>query len=304
MSGKSQVGTGTLFLPSGVIFSADGLVLIPSADITITGSNLTHDNIPIPGTTAGTNSIDRVYDWSTLITGYSGEIGILYQPSELAGNTESMLRIAYYDGTHWVTAPTGTVDLVLHYVNYQASDIDFNFVTATSAGVILPIIYAGFTAAVKDQYVALNWSMADVEGLASFDVEYSNDGRNWSVATNMTPAPAQRTFRYDHHDMNFSTRHYRIAGIGENGNKTYSTIATVRNSQASSNVRVVRQGNNAILYFQGKAPQAVQLYDMKGQLLQTRNVLQQQCEVSGLIPGTYVIFYIVDGQKLTRKIQL
>ncbi|WP_276485793.1 T9SS type A sorting domain-containing protein [Paraflavitalea pollutisoli] len=299
----AQVGAGTLHLQAGVIFSADSLVLIPSADITITGNTLTHNYITIPGTQVATNSIGRVYNWATNVTDYSGSIGIIYSDAELAGNPELSLQIAYNNG-NWTTTSTSTVDPVANYVAYTGNNLSFRQITATSAGVILPIVYAGFTAALREQYVSLDWNMADMEDLESFDVEYSADGRNWQAATRLRPAPGQTRFTYDHKDLNFSTRYYRIAGIDTRGVKTYSSIATVRNSGAGNNLRIVRQGQNTLLYFQGTAPAAVQLYDMKGQLLQTRTVVQQQCEINGLRPGAYVIFYIVEGQKLTRKIQL
>lgn len=302
-SGSSQVGAGTLHLQAGVIFTADSLVLIPSTNITITGNSLTHNYVTIPGTQVATNSISRVYRWATPVN-YSGSIGILYSDAELAGNPELNLQIAY-NNNGWTTTTTSTVDPVINYVAYTGNNLTFTQVTATSAGVLLPIVYAGFTAALREQYVALNWSMADMEALESFEVEFSADGRSWSAAANIHAAPGQNSFSYDHYNTNFSTRYYRIAGINTRGVKTYSAIATVRNNSGAGNsLRLVRQGQNTLLYFQGAAPTAVQVYDMKGQLLQTRNVTQQQCEINGLIPGTYVIFYIVEGEKLTRKIQL
>lgn len=302
-TGNSQVGTGTLHLQAGVIFTADSLVLIPSTDITITGNSLNHNYITIPGNQTATNSISRVYTWATPVTGYNGSIGILYSDAELAGNPELSLQIAYNNNS-WITTTSSTVDPALNYVAYTGTNLSFTQVTATAAGVTLPIIYAGFTAALREQYVTLNWSMADMEALENFEVEYSADSRTWQTAATINPAPGQTSFTYDHHNILFNTRYYRIAGINTRGVKTYSAIATVRNTQPTSNLRVVRQGQNALLYFQGTAPSAVQVYDMKGQLLQTRNVVQQQCEITGMIPATYVIFYIVEGQKLTKKIQL
>lgn len=303
LSGYSQVGAGTLFLQSGVTFTADSLVLIPSTDITITANALTHDYVQIPGNPASTNSIDRVYTWAAPVT-YSGEIGIIYSDAELAGNTEALLQIAYRNGTIWTTTATSTANPGANYVSYQAVGVTFSKVTATSAGVALPIVYSGFSATSKEQYVLLNWQMADIDGLSTFDIEYSNDGRNWTVASTISPSAGNMNFSYQHNDMNFSTRYYRVAGVDYSGDRVYTRIITVHNNNAASSLRVMRSGNNAMLYFSGSAPTTVQVYDMKGQLLQTRNVARQQCEINGLIPGTYVIYYVVDGQKLSRKIQL
>lgn len=302
LPGKSQVGAGTLFLQSGITFVADSLVLIPSTDISINANALTHGYTPLPGATPGTNSIARVYDWISMVN-YSGEIGILYSDAELAGNTEALLQMAFRNGA-WSTTATSTVNPGTNYVSYQAVGLSFDRVTATSAGVALPIVYSGFSATAKELYVLLNWQMADIDGLSGFDVEYSNDGRNWTVASTITSPAGSMNFSYRHNDMNFSTRYYRVAGVDYSGDRVYTRIITVHNNNAGSGLRVMRSGNNALLYFSGSAPTSVQVYDMKGQLLQTRNVVSQQCEINGLIPGTYVIYYVVDGQKLSRKIQL
>jgi hypothetical protein len=301
LPGKSQVGAGTLYIAAGTTFVADSLVLIPTTSIAITTNTLTHAYVPIGGVVPATNSINRVYTWMTNIT-YSGEIGIMYDPSELAGNTAALLQIAYNNAGPWVTTSTSTV--APNYVAYQASNLTFNRVTATSAGIALPIVYSGFSASLKEQYVLLNWKMADVDGLSKFDIEYSTDARNWTVASSITPTAGVRNFTFQHTDINFTTRYYRIAGIDNNGNRVYTRMAIVSNSNAAPGIRIIRSGNNATLYFSGKAPSSVQLYDMKGQLLLTRNVAAQQTEITGLIPGTYVIYYVVDGQKLSRKIQL
>ncbi|WP_315815666.1 hypothetical protein [Paraflavitalea speifideaquila] len=301
LPGKSQVGAGTLYIAAGTTFVADSLVLIPTVNTTITANTLTHDYVPISGVVPSTNSINRVYTWNTPIT-YSGEIGIMYDPSELAGNTAALLQIAYRNGGLWTTTATSTVST--NYVAYQATNITFNRVTATSAGIALPIVYAGFTASLKEQYVLLNWKMADVDGLSKFEIEYSTDARNWTVASSVTPATGTMDFSYQHNDLNFTSRYYRVAGVDYNGNRVYTRMAIVSNNNAVAGIRIIRSGNNTTLYFSGKAPTNVQLYDMKGQLLLTRNVVAQQVEITGQIPGTYVIYYVVDGQKLSRKIQL
>lgn len=302
LSGKSQVGIGTIFIAAGTTFTADSLVLIPSVGISINTNTLTHGYTPMPGATPGTNSIARVYDLAALIT-YSGEIGIIYDDAELAGNTEALLQIATRNAT-WTTTATSVVNAPANYVSYQAAGLTFDRVTATAAGVALPIVYSAFSATAKEQYVLLNWQMADTDGLNTFDVEYSNDGRNWTVASSITPSAGSMNFSYQHNDMNFTTRYYRVAGVDYSGDRVYTRVVTVKNNNAGSSLRVMRSGNNAMLYFSGSAPTTVQVYDMKGQLLQTRNVARQQCEISGLIPGTYVIYYVVDGEKLSRKIQL
>lgn len=303
LPGIGQVGAGTLFLGSGVIFTSDSLVLIPNTNTNINGNVLTRDFIPVAGTTPGTQSIERKYLFD-LPVNYSGEVGIIYSDAELGGNPEGSLQIAYRNGTTWTTTTTSTVDPVNNYVSFQAAGVTFDRVTATTAGITLPITYNSFSASLKDQYVLLNWQMGEVDDLAKFEIEFSSDGRSWSTAGAIADPTGSMDFSFRHNDLNFTSRHYRIVSLDFNGNRVYSRIVTVFNSSAGSSMRIVRSGNNALLYFNGPAPSTVQVYDMKGQLLRTRNVKQQQTELSGLIPGTYIIHYIVEGQRMSRKVQL
>jgi hypothetical protein len=293
--GFGQVGAGTLFLQNGVIFTMDSLVLIPSTNTNITGNVLNKDYISVPGW--------RKYLLNLPIN-YTGEVGIFYSDAELAGNPEGSLQIAFRNSGTWTTTATSTVNPATNYVSFQATGVTFDQVTATTAGITLPITYNSFSAALKDQYVQLNWQMGEVDDLDKFEIEYSHDGRSWSSAGSIADPTGMMDFSFRHNDLNFTTRHYRIASLDFNGNRVYSRIVTVFNGSAGSSMRVVRSGSSTLLYFNGPAPSTVQVYDMKGQLLLSRNVKQQQTELTGLIPGTYVIHYVVEGQRISRKVQL
>lgn len=303
LEGRSQLGAGTLYLESGVTFTMDSLVLIPSTNTTINGNVLTKDYTPVPGVPTG-QSINRKYVLDLPITNFAGEIGIFYSDTELGGNPEGALQIAYRTGSTWTTTTTSTVNPVTNYVSFQSPGVTFDQVTATSAGVTLPITYNSFSASLKNQYVLLNWEMGEADNLDKFEIAFSHDGRSWAKAGSLNGTTGTMHYSYQHNDLNFTTRHYRIASVDFNGNRVYSRIVTVYNGSAGSSMRVVRSGNSTLLYFNGPAPATVQVYDMKGQLLITRNVQQQQTELSGLIPGTYVIHYMVEGQRMSRKIQL
>lgn len=301
--GQLSIGAGeSLFLQNGVTFTADSLVLIPGANIAISNNMLTRSFTPVPRTTPGPMSITRVYSWTASVT-YTGEAGIFYNDAELSGNTENLLQIAYRNGSAWTTTTTSAVNTGTNYVSYQANSLPINGLTATTAGVLLPITYTGFSAAVKAQYVLLNWQMGETDGLTGFEIEYSSDGRYWATAGTIMAPGGKSDFSFQHPDMDFSTRLYRIAMLDDNGGRSYTRIITVRNNNAGSRVRMVRSGKTVILYFSGPAPAMVGVYDMEGRLLMSGNVARQQCAITGLIPGTYVIYYIADGQKLSRKIQ-
>jgi hypothetical protein len=306
LAGRAQLGIGTgeqLFIQNGTIFSVDSLVLIPGVNTTISTNALTHTYTPAPGVIPSTNSIARVYKWATPIT-YTGSLGIIYSDAELAGNTENLLQIAYYNTPAWTTTAASTVNTTTNYVAYPAVGITFGTTTATTLGITLPIIFDAFTATLNDQYVLLNWKMGDIENLTGFEVEFSDDGNSWLKAGTVSAAPAQMDFSYRHNDLLFSLRYYRLAALSATGRRSYSRIATVRNGDAGTGLSVVRNGSySTMLYFRGTAPSSLQVYDMKGQLMMRKAVNQQQVEITGLKPGIYVIQYITEGQRVARRIQ-
>ena len=303
LSGFCQLSIGPtgLFLPGGVAFSVDSLVLIPATDLIISNDTLTHNYVPVTGPVPGATSIARVYRWTVPIT-YSGELGLFYLDTELAGNTEVLLQIAYGEVPP-VTTVTSSVFTTTNYVSYPANGITFSRVTATTAGFILPITYTGFSATVKDQLVLLNWRMEEIDGLHGFEVEFSSNVLNWTTAFAVPAPPGKKVFSVQHNDIHFSTRHYRVAMLNINGERTYTRVVTVYNNNAGSGLHIVRNGAVARFTFSGIAPATLQVYGMSGQLLITQAVVQQQCDISGLVPGTYILSYVAGGQKISRKVQ-
>ncbi|MBO9632050.1 MAG: T9SS type A sorting domain-containing protein [Chitinophagaceae bacterium] len=306
LQGQSQLSVGPtdqLVIQSGTTFFVDSLVLIPSSNTTITNTDLTKSYTSVTGP-GGALSIMRVYSFSNPLPAYNGTAGIIYSPTELAGNPEASLRIAYRTGPTWTTTASSSVDLVQHFVSYTASGQIYNQITATQAGAVLPVTFTNFTATLQSQHVQLNWGMGDIDGLQNFDIQYSDNGRNWSSA-GIVNAPANtREFSYQHNDLNFTSRVYRIMASEVSGVHTYSKLAVVRKGEATTSMSIIRKDNGAVLFFNGAVPGMIQVYDVNGRLLMSRNVQQQQVEINGVSTGAYIIHYMIDGKKMSKMIQL
>lgn len=304
LQGFSQLGVGsgqTLFIGSGTTFFVDSLVLIPNANTNISNTNLTHDGAFITGP-GGTKSIMRVYRFSNPIT-FTGDAGIVFDDAELNGNPKASLQIAYNSNGVWTTTNNSTV--TGNFVSYPASGGSiYNQLTAIMNGVVLPVTFTRFTAARESQYVQLNWAMGDIDGLTGFDIEFSNDGRTWNNAGRVPAIAMLHDFSFQHRDLNFTQRYYRIVASEANGHRTYTRLVGVRNGGEANSVHIIRKGTSTVVYFNGAVPNAVQLYDMNGRMLMNRGVQQQQVEITGMVSGTYIIHYVVDGQKMSRKVQL
>jgi hypothetical protein len=306
LQGSSQLSVGStdpLYIQSGTTFFVDSLVLIPSTNTTVSNTNLTKSYSSISGP-GGALSITRVYNFSTALPTYNGEAGIIYDDAELAGNPEASLRIAYRTGPTWTTTTSGNVDPVANFVSYTATGQIYDQITATQAGAVLPVTFTNFVATLQNNYVHLNWAMGDITGLLNFDVQYSDNGRNWSTAGSVSAPANTRDFSFQHSDLNFTNRFYRIQANEVNGIRTYSKLAAVRKGETASSVSIIRKGSGTVLFFNGSVPGMIQVYDVSGRLLMSRNVQQQQVEIQGISSGAYIIHYVIDGKKMSKMIQL
>ena len=306
LQGSSQLSVGStesMVIQSGTTFFVDSLVLIPSTNTTVSNTDLTKSYSSVTGP-GGALSITRVYNFSTALPTYNGEVGIFYDDAELAGNPEASLQVAYRTGSTWTTTSSSSVNTATNFVSYTASGQIYDQITATQAGAVLPVTFTNFVATLQSNYVHLNWAMGDITGLLNFDVQYSDNGRNWSTAGTVSAPANTRNFSFQHGDLNFTNRFYRIQANEVNGIRTYSKLAAVRKSETASSVSIIRKGSGTVLFFNGSAPGMIQVYDVSGRLLMSRNVQQQQVEIHGISSGAYIIHYVIDGKKMSKMIQL
>lgn len=306
LQGHSQFGVGTsesLFIQSGTTFFVDSLVLIPSANTTVSNTDLTKSYTSVTGP-GGAVSITRVYNFSNPLPVYNGTVGIIYDDAELAGNPEASLQVAYRTGATWTTTTTSSVDPGLNFVSYPATGQIYSQITATQAGAVLPVTFTKFVATLQNNHVQLNWAMGDITGLLNFDVQYSDNGRSWNTAGSVSAPANTRDFSYQHSDLGFTSRYYRIQANEVNGIRTFSKLVAVRKGEAASSVSIIRKGSGTVLFFHGAVPSMIQVYDVSGRLLMSRNVQQQQVELSGISSGAYIIHYVIDGKKQSKMIQL
>ncbi len=141
-----SVGNSGLSIASGTVLSVQGLVITPSADITITNNSLTLSGTDI--TIGNEQSINRVYSFTSPLSSFSGEIGIQYNMGELNGNTESTLQLAYNplsSGSSFVVSSgSNTGSVGSYYVSNSLNSTDLGVITAVSC--ISPSISSQSTA--------------------------------------------------------------------------------------------------------------------------------------------------------------
>ncbi|HLZ85754.1 MAG TPA: hypothetical protein VKQ52_00885, partial [Puia sp.] len=196
----SAGSTKTLTIKSGTVFSADSLVLTPSADVTLSGNTLTES--PTPLAIAPNPSIKRVYTFSAQLV-YSGTVQVYYNPAtELNGNTEANLE--YTDsavGGAWLPSATSTVNTSLHYVQQSLSAHSFIGVTAAGKATTLPLSLISFTGSWQGNSVPLRWVVEQTSEPVNFTVYSSTDASAWQVAGMVSGVPAAGTYTYDYTDF-------------------------------------------------------------------------------------------------------
>ncbi|MDN3654294.1 HYR domain-containing protein [Ferruginibacter paludis] len=109
------VSPGTdMTIKPGTVFSADSLVLIPSADFTI--SNTTLNKSAIVTHALPNPHIARVYQFDNTSKPFSGSIQINYLDAELKGIAENLLELNVHNGTAWKAFAPANRDAVNNFV--------------------------------------------------------------------------------------------------------------------------------------------------------------------------------------------
>ena len=126
-------------ISSGSSITLDGLEIAPDDTYVISGANdVSHS---ATAATAGSNSsVSRVYNTSTLLSGFTGTLTFSYLDGELNDIVEADLVLELQaDDDSW-TNYGGTVDEVNNTVSYTFNDpVSFKAVTASSADATLTI---------------------------------------------------------------------------------------------------------------------------------------------------------------------
>jgi hypothetical protein len=171
------------------------------------------------------------------------------------------------------------------------------------ACVILPVRLSALQAVYKNSQVQLNWYAYAQSNARSFTIEYSPDGRAFTVAGELaaTGDNNQSTlYQFTHTPIIAGTVFYRIRENGIDGNLYYSNIVAVKtgNTLLTSEVFPNPFTNNLQITMQLEKAGMIQaaLFDASGRLVKR---LQQQglagrntivmSDLSALLPGAYLV---------------
>lgn len=228
---NAQFTSGNSFF-IGTTVSINGLVITPTFGQTeLVNTEIVLSSQAIPGTP--TSSINRVYTLNKPIN-ILGKVGITYLPSELNGNTESMLELAYFNETErYVTTSQGVQDPANHFVSK-----DFNLVTATDMLKItavngtsaLPVVLISFAAKKVENQAHLTWNTSSEINSDYFEVQRSEDGKQWTLLDQVQSNGESKSLQsYTYIDISPLTGEnlYRLKMVDNDGSFAYSKVVNL-----------------------------------------------------------------------------
>ncbi len=291
----------SLTIKSGTVFSADSLVLTPSADFTFASNTIQETATPVPLNPNPT--INRVYYLNSPVN-FTGTMDIYYQPSELNGNAEAALFLT--DSTvssTWVSEMTSTVNTVSHFVQLIASSHSFNAASASGILIPLPLNLISFAGAWNGNSVGLEWLVEQADETVNFDVESSTDGRSWQQIGEVPGLQGNGLFTYNFQDIApaSTTMYYRIKLIQQSGQFIYSYIVQVHKGDNDNNIRMIVNNNTVSVHFAGIQPAAIRLVNTLGMVLRVDQTSRMEYDLNGLFPGVYFLQYEINGHWNVRE---
>ncbi|WP_090374505.1 T9SS type A sorting domain-containing protein [Dyadobacter sp. SG02] len=227
LSAQAQFTAGAegLFIAQDTQVSIDSLTLEPSAGFSLASQTLTISHIPVPGVPP---SIRRVYSFTTPVD-FAGIMGFFFQPAELNGNNESTLQLAH-GNTNFVSVAGSTVDITRHYISNTLPLTNFTSLTAAQEDA-LPVRLIGFEVKRLENRTVLSWRTSEEENSDYFEIQQSEDSRNWAALGTVKAASESVTLReYTFNDLvqRYGTQYYRLKMVDKDGSFAYSTIRHLR----------------------------------------------------------------------------
>ncbi|KAA6441841.1 T9SS type A sorting domain-containing protein [Dyadobacter flavalbus] len=215
---------GHFFIAKATPVSLDGLVIIPSADLLLDNKTLTRTSKAVPGTP--TNSINRVYTFNETVP-FSGKAGIIYNTSELNGNTEAILQIIHKAAEDYVTTSGSMVDPGLHYVSNNFANLDLYRMTAGDGNSAYPVTLVGFTARKNENNAELLWSTAEETNSDYFEVQHSTNSKKWHPLGQVEANGESKTLKsyaFLHFGPVAGENLYRLKMVDNDGTFAFSKI--------------------------------------------------------------------------------
>lgn len=174
----------------------------------------------------------------------------------------------------------------------------------------LPVTLVGFEAVLDENRVRLSWKTAEETNASHFDVERSNDAKNWNKITAVTAIGESRQLNsYSAIDETplSGINYYRLKTVDRDNTFAYSRTVSVNLGNTGPGLRVYPNPASDILHINGVDPKSVShvsITSTSGQIVaQFGTVPEKGIDLSQFANGMYLIKIVTkDGLQTARKI--
>ncbi|GGM76861.1 hypothetical protein GCM10010967_05600 [Dyadobacter beijingensis] len=298
MQAHSQIVTGnSLYVKIGTVFSVDSLVFIPTEDLNL-GNNysLKVEHTAVPGSPNA--SIKKKYVFNNPVN-FEGNLGVIYDPVQLNGNTESLLELAnsMSDETAFVTLSGSTRDLAKHLVSKDVSGLDIGMLTLVNGQSALPVTLVDFSASRQENAVKLSWKTSFEANSDFFEIQRSANAKDWQALDRVASAGESRQatmYDFTDHAPVSGDNYYRLKMADRDGTFAFSQIRkvswdgdalTVFPNPAADRLEVTVKDWSKVV--------KVSVLDAAGHMVKDGgaglNARERNVPVSGLTAGSYIL---------------
>ncbi len=226
----------------------------------------------------------------------------------------SEMRVANYSAGLW-TSRGGTASGTITTQGTISSNSTSSFGQFSIASInwATPLYFIDFSAKAQSSYNLLQWKMGGVSSDASFEIERSLDGRNFTKIGTLKGLPLlSGYFQYQDSRAFTGNTWYRIKCVNTDGHELYSTIELIQGGNKSDDFYLVNNPAHQFVYIAAtgkyEGTYDYQLLSVNGQLIQKGKITTQAggiCSISlssSVVPGSYVLDIRNAQHKLTQQI--
>jgi hypothetical protein len=312
-----KLGTGSFTYPVGDASVYEKVDVNPTSNTSgIVVKYFPADAGAAPFGTSGTDPVPLLYYnaleyWGiTPVSSATGSVTIYWDNyNNVAIGSISDLKVAHKTGGQWLDeGTTGSGLISSGSVTSNALSVWSPFTLGSfSSNSVLPITLTSFTAdAINCAKVNVNWHTALEVDFSRYKLEYSNDGLNFKILSDILPKGNNSNYEYSYNSESKDPIYFRLKIIDRDDTFSYSPIIYTDNICNSKTVKVypnitpdvftIESSDNSILTFA--------LYDAKGSLILNESFSNYKIiDLNSFDQGLYNLIIISnDGSKTNFKI--
>ncbi len=191
----------------------------------------------------------------------------------------------------------------------------YSGVCAPSSTIILPVKLLSFRGLLNNNRAELNWAVDANETGKLFEVQKSNDGRNFSVAAVVMTTTQAGIENYTHRESMSATSFFRLKLVNNDGSSSYSNILKMGSDKATTGkaITVLQNPVAAALQFNFtaaiKSIATANIYSLNGAKVMSQNISVEAGQnslsldiQSKLTQGTYLLEVVSNNERSAVKI--